>query len=152
VAEVKLRKIDPDDFARYQAQIAQAKAPEQPIEQKQEAEQDDKRRRRRQIYQQYAAKFVGKSVYKCDGLVVRRLMSELLNERGGQRLSDDEIRKVGSILLQGPVAQELKRTQGKKEGGLNYTSEVLLEAQKVVKRSQQAKRSQRRSRDQGMER
>ena len=49
--------------------------------------------------------FVGKSVYECDRLVVRQLMRELLTERGGQRLSDDEIVKVASILLQGPVAQ-----------------------------------------------
>ena len=78
MAEVVLRRIDPDALARYEAQIAQAKATEPPIEKKQEAEQDDKRRRRREIYQQYAAKFVGKSVYECDRLVVRQLMSELL--------------------------------------------------------------------------
>ena len=104
VAEAILRRIDPDALARYEAQIAQAKATEQPIEKKQTADQDEKRRRRRQIYHQYAAKFVGKSVYECDRLVVRQLMSELLIERGGQRLSDDEIGKVGSILLQEPVA------------------------------------------------
>ena len=116
VAEVVLRRIDPDALARYQAQIAKAKAAEPPIEKKQVAEQDEKRRRRREIYQQYAAKFVGKSLYECDRLVVRQLMSELLAERGGQRLSDDEIVKVASILLQGPVAQELKQTQGKEAG------------------------------------
>lgn len=144
VAEVILKNIAPDDLARYQAQIAKAKAPEQPIEKKQGAEQEDKRRRRREIYQQYAAKFVGKSVYECDRLVVRQLMSELLAERGGQRLSDDEIGKVGSILLQGPVAQELKQTQGK-DAGLKYAVEVLTKERKVVEKAQ------RRSRDQGME-
>ncbi len=151
VAEVILKQIAPDDLARYQAQTAKAKEVGQPIEKKQAAEQDGKRRRRREIYQQYAAKFVGKSLYECDRLVVRQLMSELLNERGGRRLSDDEIAKVGSILLQGPVAQELKRTQGK-EAGMTYAMEVLAKAQKVVERSQQSKASQRRSRDQGMER
>ena len=144
VAEVLLRRIDPDALARYEAQLAQAKAPEQPIEKKQTAEQDEKRRRRRQIYQQYAAKFVGKSVYECDRLVVRQLMSELLIERSGQRLSDDEIGKVGSILLQGPVSQELKQTQGK-EAGIEYAMEVLAKARKVVEKAQ------RRSRDQGIE-
>ena len=144
VAEVVLKKIAPDDLARYQAQIAKAKATEQPIEQKQAAEQDDKRRRRREIYQQYAAKFVGKSVYECDRLVARQLMSELLAERSGRRLSDDEIAKVGSILLQGPVAQELKQTQGK-AAGMKYAMEVLAKAQKVVEKAQ------RRSRDRGME-
>ena len=49
VAEVVLRRIAPDALARYQAQIAQAKATEPPIEQKPEAKQDDKRRRRREI-------------------------------------------------------------------------------------------------------
>ena len=144
VAEVILRGVDPHDLARYQAQIAEAKATAPAIEKKQAAEQDEKRRRRRQIYQQYAAKFVGKSVYECDRLVVRQLMSELLAERGGQRLSDDEIGKVGSILLQGPVAQELKQTQGK-EAGLKYAVEVLTKERKVVEKAQ------RRSRDQGME-
>ena len=144
VAEVILSRIDPDALARYQAQIAQAKAAEQPIEKKQGAEEDEKRRRRREIYQQYAAKFVGKSVYECDLLVVRQLMSELLIERGGQRLSDDEIVKVASILLQGPVAQQLKETQGK-EAGVEYAMEVLAKAQKVVEKAQ------RRSRDRGME-
>ena len=145
VAEVVLRRIAPNELARYQAQIAEAKTIEQPIEQKQAVEQEDKRRRRREIYQQYAAKFVGKSLYECDRLVVRQLMSELLAERGGQRLSDDEIGKVGSILLQGPVSQELKQTQGK-EAGVTYAMEVLTKAQKMVEKAQ------RRSRDQGMER
>ena len=144
VAEVVLRKIAPDDLARYQAQIAEAKATEPPIEEKQTAEQDEKRRRRRQIYQQYAAKFAGKSDRECDLLVVRQLMSELLTERDGKRLSDNEIGKVGSILLQGPVAQQLKQTHGK-DAGVEYAMGVLAKAQKVVEQAQ------RRSRDQGME-
>ncbi|PZO11454.1 MAG: hypothetical protein DCF25_19365 [Leptolyngbya foveolarum] len=151
VAEVILKSIAPGDLARYQAQIAKAKAIEQPIEKKQVAEQDGKRRRRREIYQQYAAKFVGKSVYECDHLVVRQLMSELLTERGGQRLSDDEIGKVGSILLQGPVAQELKQTQGK-DAGVAYAMEVLTKAQEIVEKAQQSNRSLKRSQDEGMER
>ena len=135
VAEVILRNIAPGELARYEAPIAEAKVAEQPIEKKQPTEPDEKRRRRREIYQQYAAMFVGKSLYKCDRLVVRQLMSELLIERGGQRLSDDEIGKVGSILLQGPVAQELKQTQGK-EAGVTYAMEVLTKAQKAVEKSQ----------------
>ena len=51
----------------------------------------------------------------------------------------------GSILLQGPVAQQLKQTQGK-EARISYAMEVLTKAQKVVEKAQ------RRSRDQGMER
>ena len=71
VAEVVLRKIAPDDLARYQAQTAKAKVPEPPAEKKQAAEEERKRRRRREIYQQYAANFTGKSVYECDRLMVR---------------------------------------------------------------------------------
>ena len=108
------------------------------------AEQTRKRRRRREIYQQYAAKFAGKSAYECDRLVVQQLMSELLTKRDGKRLRDDEVVKVGSILLQGPVAQQLKRTQGK-EAGTTYAMEVLAKAQKAVEKAQ------RRSRDRGME-
>ena len=148
VVEVVLKKIDPDDLARYQAQIAKAKTAKQPVEQKQAAEQDDKRRRRREIYQQYAAKFAGKSLYECDRLVVRQLMSELLAERSGQRLSDDEMRKVGSILLQGPVAQELKETQGK-EAGVKYAVEVLAKERQIVEKARQTK--QIKNRDRGME-
>ncbi|MFK8186270.1 MAG: ATP-dependent RecD-like DNA helicase [Phormidesmis sp.] len=151
VAEVVLKKIAPEDLARYQAQLAQAKATEPPLENKQAAEQESKRRRRRQLYQQYAAKFVGKSVYECDQLVVRQLMSELLTERGGQRLSDDELGKVGSILLQGPVAQQLKQTQGK-EAGVAYAMEVLTKVKRVVEQAHQASRIRQRSQDNGMER
>ena len=145
VAEVVLRRIAPDALARYQAQIAKAKTTEPPIEKRTEAEQEDKRRRRRKIYQQYAAKFVGKSAYECDRLVVRQLMSELLAERGGQRLSEDEIGKVGSILLQGPVTQQLKQAQGK-EAGVTYAMEVLAKERKVVEKAQC------RSHNQGIER
>ena len=88
---------------------------------------------------------MGKSDRECDLLVVRQLMSDLLEARGGWKLSDDEIVKVASILLQGPVAQGLKQTQGK-EAGVAYAMEVLAKAQKVVEKEQ------RRSRDQGMER
>ena len=110
----------------------------------QTAEQEKKRRRRREIYQQYAAKFASKSAYECDLLVVQQLMSERLLKRDGKRLSHDEVVKVGSILLQGPVAQQLKRTQGK-EAGTTYAMEVLAKAQKAVEKAQ------RRSRDRGME-
>jgi len=73
-------------------------------------------------------------------------MSELLTERGGKRLSDDEIRQVGSILLQGPVAQQLKQTQTQgKEAGMKYAMEELAKARKVVEKAQ------RRSRDRGKE-
>ena len=113
-------------------------------ESQQAAEKEKKRSLRREIYQQYAAKFASKSAYECDRLVVQQLMRELLTKRDGKRLRDDEVVKVGSILLQGPVAQQLKRTQGK-EAGTTYAMEVLAKAQKVVEKAQ------RRSHDRGME-
>ena len=112
-------------------------------ERQQAVEQARKRRRRREIYQQYVAKFASKSAYERDRLVVQQLMSELLIKRDGKRLRDEEVVKVGSILLQGPVAQQLKRTQGK-EAGTTYAMGVLAKAQKVVEKAQ------RRSRDRGM--
>ena len=51
--------------------------------------------------------------------------------------------KIGSILLQGPVAQHLNQTQGK-EAGVKYAMEMLTKPQKAVEKAQ------RRSRDQGM--
>ena len=144
VAEVISSSLNPGDTAPSENQIAKAMAAEPPTEKKQATEQERKRRRRRQIYQQYAAKFTGKGAYECDRLVVQQLMSELLTKRGGKRLTHDEWVKVGSILLQGPVAQHLKRTRGK-EAGTTYAMEVLTKAQKLVEKAQ------RRSRDQGME-
>ena len=90
-------------------------------------------------------------MYECDRLVVRQLMSELLAERGGQWLRDSEFIQVGGILLQGPVAQRLKETQGK-EAGENYAMEVLTKAQKAVEQAHQASHSHKRSQDKGMER
>ena len=104
-------------------------------------EQTRKRRRRCEIYQQYAAEFVGKSVYDCDLFVAHQLISELLAERSGQRLSHDERGKVGRILLQGPVAQQMKQTKGK-EVSKAYAMEVLTKAQKVVEKAQRHSRSQ----------
>ena len=65
-------------------------------------------------------------------------------ERSGQRLSDDERGKVGRVLLQGPVAQELNQTQDE-EAGVKYAMEVLAKERQVVEKAQ------RRSCNQGME-
>ena len=110
----------------------------------QEAEQERKRRHRREIYQQYAAPYVGQSDLTCDQLVVRQLFTELLAGRDGQELSNDEIGKVGRVLLQGPVARQLKQTEGK-AAAIEYAKVVLAKAQKVVEREQ------RRYLDRGME-
>ncbi|MBE9063186.1 MobF family relaxase [cf. Phormidesmis sp. LEGE 11477] len=112
-------------------------------EQQQRVEEGRKRRRRREVYQQCAAKFVGVGDRECDLLVAHHLMSELLTRRSGKRLKEAEVRKVGRVLLQGPTAQRLKRTQSK-EAGIQYAIKVLTKAQKVVEKEQ------RRSRDRGM--
>ena len=111
----------------------------------QRVELERKRRRRRQVYKQYALRFVGKSDRECDLLVVRQMMRELLAKSGRQSLSEHDLQKVGAVLLQGPVAQELKRAQGR-EAGLKYAGEVLVKVRKFVEQEQ------RRSHDQGMER
>ncbi len=98
-------------------------------------EQDGKRRRRRQVYEQYAARFVGRSDRECDYLVAKQMMGELLAESGRRSLREEEVLEVGRVLLQGPVAQELKRTEGE-EAGLKYAGEVLVEAQKIVQQEQ----------------
>ena len=133
-AEVMSSSIDSDALAGYQNQIAKATATEPPVEEKQATEKARAYHRRRQIYQKYAAKFTGKSERECDLLVAQQLMSELLAKRNGQRLRHDEWLKVGSILLQGPVAQQTKRTKGK-EVGTTYVMEVLEKAQKKVEKS-----------------
>ncbi|WP_141242244.1 hypothetical protein [Leptolyngbya sp. BC1307] len=94
---------------------------------------------------------MGKGAYECDQLVVRQMLGELLAESGRQSLSEQEVLKVGAVLLQGPVAQKLKRTEGK-EAGLKYAGEVLAKARRIVEQARQAEQSQRPSHDQGMER
>ena len=133
-AEVMSSSIDSDALAGYQNQTAEAKATEPPAEKKQITEKERSRRRRRQTYQKYAAKFTGKSEHECDLLVAQQLMSELLTKRGGQRLRHDEWLKVGSILVQGPVAQQIRRTKGK-EAGTTHVMEVLEKAQKIVEKA-----------------
>lgn len=71
-------------------------------------------------------------------------MSELLEERGGTRLSEREPQLVRKILLEGPVAQQLKQTQGS-EAVEQYALLVLKKEQQIVETAQ------RRSLDQGME-
>ena len=73
------------------------------------------------------------------------MMRERLAGSGRRALSEEVLLEAGRVLLQGPVAQELKRTEGK-EVGLKYAGEVLVKVRKIVEQEQ------RRSRDRGMER
>ncbi|MEO1619617.1 MAG: hypothetical protein AAFU53_01140 [Cyanobacteria bacterium J06632_3] len=84
-------------------------------------------------------------------------MDKLLKARGGPGLTQDELIRVGRVLLEGPTSQELKQSQGE-DASVAYVTEVMSRAQPTVEQVQrnrlaeQAKRSQKKSRDQGMER
>ena len=82
-------------------------------------------------------------------------MDKLLKARGGQALTQDELVRVGRVLLEGPASQELKQAQGK-DASIAYVTEVMSVAQPMVERAQRnrrsAERSQKKSRDQDMER
>ena len=84
-------------------------------------------------------------------------MEKLLKARGGQKLTQDEQVRVGRVLLESPTSRELKQSQGE-DASVAYVTEVIGMAQPTVERVQrnrlaeQAKRSQKKSHDQGMER
>ena len=77
-------------------------------------------------------------------------MDKLLKARSGQRLTQDERVRVGRVLLEGPTSQTLEQSQGR-EASIVYVTEVMKMAQPTVERAQQTRRSQQKSRDQGME-
>ena len=112
--------------------------------QQQRVDEDRKRRRQREIYQKCAAQYVGMSDRECDLLVAHHLLEGLLTKREGQKLRNDELLKVGRVLLQGPMAQRLNQTQGK-EAVEKYVSEVLTKERKIVEKAQ------RQSHDQGID-
>ncbi|MEL6554859.1 MAG: MobF family relaxase [Cyanobacteria bacterium J06621_11] len=112
-------------------------------------EKQAQRRRRREVYERYASPFSDRLPQKCDRLVARQLMTKLLDARGGQELTQDELVRVGRVLLEGPVSQELKQLQGK-EASREYVIRVLEKEQVIVEKTQQAKLAKEKSKDQGM--
>ena len=142
VAEVVLRGIDPELVARARDRIAEDNAPK-PSKQQQ-------RQQRREVYQRYAAKYSDRSPRECDRLVACELLDKLLKARGSQRLTQDELVRVGRVLIEGPTSQELKQSQGR-EASIAYLTEVMSVAQPMVERAQRTRRSQKKIRDQGME-
>ena len=145
VAEAVLRGIDPELIERVRDRVAHNKAPSQ------------QRSQQREVYQRYASKLSDRPAKECDRIVACRLMDKLLKARDGQALTQDELVRVGRVILEGPASQELKQTQGK-DASIAYVTEVMNVAQPMVERaqrnrlSQQAERSRKKSRDQGMER
>ncbi|MBE9063453.1 MobF family relaxase [cf. Phormidesmis sp. LEGE 11477] len=140
VAEAVLKGFDPELVARARDRIAEGKAPEPPKH----------RQQQREVYQQYAAKYGDRPPRECDRLVACQLMDKLLKARGAQQLTQDEQVRVGRVLIESPTSQELKQLQGR-EASIAYVTEVISVAQPIVERAQRTRRSQQKSRDQGME-
>ena len=141
VAEAVLKDIAPDLIERARDRVAQNKVP---APSQQQAQQ-------REVYQRYASKLSDHPAKECDLIVACQLMDKLLKARGGQALTQDELVRVGRVLLEGPVSQELKQTQGK-DASIGYVTEVMNIAQPIVERSQRNRRAEKKSRDQGIER
>ncbi|MEL7334351.1 MAG: hypothetical protein AAFN12_19050, partial [Cyanobacteria bacterium J06560_2] len=139
VAEVVFRNADPELLARARDRIAQSKVPA-PTEEP---------RQRREVYQRYASKLGDRSPQECDQLVARQLMSKLLSGRKGQELTQDELIRVGRVLLEGPVVQELEQSQGE-AASRAYVGKLLTQARPIVEQHQQAKLAKEKSKDQGM--
>ncbi|MEL7226681.1 MAG: hypothetical protein AAGL17_18055, partial [Cyanobacteria bacterium J06576_12] len=76
-------------------------------------QKQQQRRQRREVYEQYAAKYSERSAKECDRIVACQLMDKLLKVRGGQELTQDELVRVGRVLLEGPTSRELAQSQGK---------------------------------------
>ncbi|MEL6556372.1 MAG: hypothetical protein AAFQ63_23400, partial [Cyanobacteria bacterium J06621_11] len=145
VAEAVLRNFDPALVERARNRVAKTQAPE-----------PSKQQQRRDVYQRYASKYSDRPAKECDRIVACQLMDKLLKTRGGQKLTQDELVRVGRVLLESPTSRERKQSQGE-DASIAYVTEVMGKAQPTVERVQrnrlaeQAKRSQKKSRDQGME-
>ena len=141
------RNADPELLARARDRVAQSKV----------SAPTEEQRQRREVYQRYASKLSDRSPEECDRVVACQLLDKLIKARGGQTLTQDELIRVGRVLLESPTSQELKQSQGE-DMSVAYVTEVMGRAQPTVERVQrnrlaeEAKRSQKKSRDQGMER
>ena len=149
VAEAVFKNVDPALLARARDRVAEDKAR---LEEKQQ-----QRQQRRDVYQRHASALGDRSPQECDRVVACQLLDKLIKARGGQKLMQDELVRVGRVLLESPMSRELKQSQGE-DASVAYVTEVLGKAQPTVERVQrnrlaeQAKRPQKKSRDQGMER
>ena len=147
VAEAVFKNVDPELLARARERVAKEQAPEL----------WEKRQQRREVYQRYAAKLGDRSPQDCDLIVACQLLDKLLSARSGQQLTQDELVRVGRVILEGPPSQAIEQSQGR-EASAGYVTEVVSMAQSKVERAQrnrlaqQAERSQQKSRDRGMER
>ena len=112
-----------------------------------QAERVAERRRRRQQYERVASQVGASSPEVRDLRVAEQLVVKALSGRGSNKFSDQEFMHVFKMLTASPVAQQMKRSQGK-EAATDYLVSVLNKAVRSIERSQ--KRS--RQRDRGMER
>ena len=134
----------------HQAAEAAGRAVERSVSRRRVAlEKQAQRRHRREVYERYVSPFSDHLPQECDRLVARQLMTKLLDARDGQELTQDELVRVGRVLLEGSVSQELKQSQGK-EASREYVIRVLEKEQAIVEKSQQAKLAKEKSKDQGM--
>ena len=146
-----LKKIAPDELARYQAQIAKAKAVELPIEKKQAAEQDGKHRRRHQIYQQYAERVGGgTSVQLQDRKVAEQILVEMVRENQGKPLTSRDKQIAAAIMGESPESLRIEQTEGK-DSAHQYAISILKEAkQQLIAKGKSVNRAKQKERG-GME-
>ena len=112
-----------------------------------QAERLAKRRQRRQQYEAIASGLSASSPATRDQLVAQQLVATALSGRAGNQLSEQAFVQAFKVLTASPVAQQMKREQGK-DAATDYLVSVLNKAVQSIERSQ--KRS--RQRDGGMER
>ncbi|MFK8185747.1 MAG: MobF family relaxase [Phormidesmis sp.] len=102
------------------------------------------RRQRKRQYAAIARHVQTDSPAMRDQRVAERLIAHTLSGRASRQLSDAEYVEVFKVLTASPVAQEMKRSQGK-DAATDYLMGVMNQAARNITRSQQ------RERDRGME-
>ena len=99
-----------------------------------QAERVAERRQRRQQYEAIVSSLGSSSPAVRDQLVAKQLVATALSGRGSNQLSDQEFMQAFKVLTASPVAQQMKREQGK-DAATDYLVEVLNEAMETVERT-----------------
>jgi len=103
--------------------------------------------RRREQYEAIARQVTASSPVIRDLLVAQQLMTRTLKDSGRNRLSDNDIMRIGALLTASPEAQQRKHSEGK-AAATAYLIKVLDKAAEAVERAQRRSRQK----DRGMER
>ncbi|MEO1445621.1 MAG: AAA family ATPase, partial [Cyanobacteria bacterium J06635_11] len=129
----------------HRAAAAAGRAIESSVSRRRPSRLDRQKQQRRQqlraVYERYAAQYSERSPEECDRIVACQLMDKLLDTRDSQKLTQDELVRVGRVLLEGPTSRELEQTQGK-AASVAYVTEVMNRAQLMVERAHQNRRTQ----------